>query len=57
MVGGTNSESVLAFQRRARARRPHFPLPIFEQTIRFEGRKRGVIVPTLQELQMLGGTN
>ncbi|MEL6106359.1 MAG: hypothetical protein AAFU85_09995 [Planctomycetota bacterium] len=48
---------VLALQRRARARRPHFPLPIFEQTIRFEGRKRGVIVPTLQEIVARNGAS
>ena len=48
---------VLALQRRARARRPHFPLPLFEQTIRFEGRKRGVVVPTLQEIVARNGAS
>ncbi|MEO1526020.1 MAG: hypothetical protein AAFX06_11330 [Planctomycetota bacterium] len=48
---------VLALQRRARAKRPHFPLPIFEQTIRFEGRKRGVAVPTLQEIVARNGAS
>ena len=48
---------VLALQRRARMKMPHFPLPIFEQTIRFEGRKRGVVVPTLREIVARNGAS
>ena len=46
---------ILALQRRARVSMPHFPLPVFERTLRAEAGKRRVVVPTLDEIVARNG--
>ncbi len=55
--GKLEKRLVLALERYARRRSPYFPLPIYERALRYEAGKRGVAVPTLQEIVARNGVS
>ena len=46
---------VLALERYARRKSPYFPLPVYERAMRVEGARRGIAVPTIQEIVARNG--
>lgn len=48
---------VLALERYARRKSPYFPLPVYERALRVEAAKRGVAVPTIQEIVARNGAS
>ncbi len=55
--GKLEKRLVLALERYARRRSPYFPLPVFERAMRYEGARRGVAVPALQEVVARNGAS
>ncbi len=50
-TGKLNADLVVALERYALRRHPAFPFPYFERALRFESAKRGVTVPTIQQVR------
>ena len=44
-----DAKLVVAIERYALRRNPHFPFPFFERALRYEANKRGVPMPTVQQ--------
>lgn len=55
--GKLEKRLVLALERYARRKSPYFPLPIYERALRFEAGKRGVAVPTIEEIVARNGAS
>lgn len=50
--GKLQERLVRAIERKSLGRRPAFPFPYFEQAIKYEATKRGVIVLTVREFEL-----
>ncbi|QDT05356.1 hypothetical protein K227x_37560 [Rubripirellula lacrimiformis] len=48
--GELDAELVVAIERYAIKRNSSFPMPFFERALRFEAAKRGVALPTVQQI-------
>ncbi len=48
-VGKLDTKLVVAIERYALRRNPHYPFPYFERALRFEAGKRGVPLPTVKQ--------
>ncbi len=48
--GRLEARLVVAIERYALRRNPHYPFPFFERALRFEANKRGVPLPDLQQV-------
>ena len=48
-VGKLDTKLVVAVEKYALRRNPHYPFPYFERALRFEAGKRGVPLPTVKQ--------
>lgn len=55
--GKLEKRLILALERYARRKSPYFPLPVYERALRYEAAKRGVTVPTIQEVIARNGVS